>query len=327
MRKKTQSSVVPFLLAGIASLFIAAPAAAAYPEKPVTIIVGYGAGGGADTLARLYSDELTKELGGSFVVVNKPGAGSTIAATEVANSSADGYTLLVAPTAVFTITPTVRKVHYDPVKDFTPVSTLATGLDVIISSNKLPTQDLGEFIALAKKNPGKYSFASSGLATSTHMMGEVFKEAADIDILHVPYKSSSDYLPDLISGRVSLSFDPVLISQANSGNLNFMGAINDERLEDYPDVKTTKEAGIDMSAASDRLWYGLFAPADLPGDIAKRLAAAVEKASANPDLSKKLSATGIRPSSVSGQAFADKVKNDIIFYGDIIEKTDLTLAQ
>jgi len=314
------------LIASSAAMLPALPAAAAYPDKPVTVVVGYGPGGGADTLARLYAEKLSAELGRPFVVENKPGAGATLAAGEVARAAPDGYTLMVAPTAVFTITPNVRKVNYAPLKDFTPISTLATGMDVVIASKALPAASLPEFIALAKAHPGKYSFASSGLATSTHLMGEVFKEASGLDMLHVPYKSSNDYLPDLIEGRVALAFDPVLLNQVQAGKLRFMAVVGDDRLEDRPDVGTTREAGLDMTLAQNRLWYGIFAPAGLPPDIAARLAAAVGKASADPELAKRLEATGIRPSHTNGEAFATQIRNDADYYGGLIGKLGLKLA-
>lgn len=240
------------IMLGVTLVAASLSAMAAYPDKPITVLVGYGGGGGADTIARMYADGIAKALDATVIVENKAGAGGTLAASSAARAKPDGYTLMVAPTAVFTITPNVRKTTYDPIKDFTPISTLATGMDVLILSNAVPANNISEFVALAKESPGKYSYASSGLATSTHLMGVVFTEAAGIDMLHVPYKSSSEYLPDVIEGRVSMAFDPVLLGQVAGGKLKLLGVAADEREPAYPDAQTTKGAGIDMSFAYDK---------------------------------------------------------------------------
>jgi len=297
-----------------------------YPTKPVTVVVGYGAGGGADTLARLYAEGLSNALGQPFVVSNRPGAGATTAAGAVAKTPPDGYTLMVAPTAVFTITPQVRTVAYDPIQDFTPVATLATGLGVVIGSKAIPATTLGEFIALAKARPGQYSFGSSGVATSTHLLGEVFKETSGLNLLHVPYKSSSEYLADLMEGRVSLAFDPVLLNLVKADKLNLLGVISDERLKDYPDVGTTREAGMDMSTTQGQIWYGLFAPTGVPQAIVARLADAIKQISQDDEVAQKLAGTGIRPSSVQGTTFQKLIADDIAYYGALIRKFDIKLT-
>lgn len=323
----TQTSKARLLLGGLGLLLASAAAVAAYPEKPVTVLVGYGAGGGADTIARLYAERLAAEFKQPFIVENKPGAGATLAAATAAKAAPDGYTLMVAPTAVFTITPNVRKTNYDPLKDYTPISTLAQGLDVLVLSKAIPANTVAEFIALAKKHPGKYSYASSGLATSTHLMGAVFSEAAGIEMLHVPYKSSSEYLTDLIEGRVSIAFDPVLLNQVSGGKLKLLGLVADARLPAYPDASTTKEAGIDMTDAYGKLWYGLVGPAGLPGDIVERLGAAIEKISKDPEVAKKLALTGIQPNAVTGKRFAEKIAADSKYYGNLINKYELKLEK
>jgi len=300
-------------------------ASAQYPEKPVTVIVGYGAGGGADTVARLYADGLAREMGQSFIVDNRPGAGATLAAAAFAKAPPDGYTLMVAPTAVLAITPHARKVNYDPKTDFTPISILATGLDVVVGSKTLPANNLEELIALAKQNPGRYTYASSGIATWTHLMGEIFKEAAGIDLLHVPYKSSSEYVADLLEGRVSLSFDPVMINLVRGDKLKLLSFIAEERVEGYPDIGTSKEVGIDMRVAQNRLWYSLFAPAGAPDDVVQTLANAVEKIAQDQDIAAKIAATGIRPNSVSGAAFQAQYLNDIDYYGGLLKKLNVAL--
>lgn len=312
-----------FLILGLS--YITHSARAAYPERPITVVVGYGAGGGADTLARLYAEKLAHKLKVPFVVENKTGAGATLAASAVARAQPDGYTLMVAPTAVFTITPNVRKTSYDPITDFTPISTIAKGLDVIIASNTLPANNIRELLNLVKKNPRKYSFASSGLATSTHLMGEAFNDASDTELLHVPYKSSNDYLPDLIEGRVALAFDPVLLNQVKAGKLKLLGMVSGNRSSQFPEIGTTKEAGIDMSMTYGKLWYGLVGPAGLPKEVTQRLASAVEQISKDPEVSDKLSATGIQADAISMKKYADKIKEDNAFYRSLIEKLNLKL--
>lgn len=328
MMKWIKSSNALFSSMVVTGAFAAAlplAAQAAYPDRAVTIMVGYGAGGGADLLARLYAEKLAAKLNQTFIVENKPGAGATLAASAVAHSKPDGYTLMVAPTAVFTITPNVRRTNYAPLKDFTPIATLATGLDIITSSKTIPANNLSEFIVLAKANPGKYSFASSGLATSTHFTGEMFKEAAGIDILHVPYKSSNDYLPDLIQGRVSIAFDPVLLNQVNADKLNLLGVAQDEPLEGYPQAQTSKQAGIDMSPAYERIWYGIVGPADMPADVVATLSTAIQEVSKDPSIAQRLEATGIRPDVVTGEDFAQKMRDDSDYYKNLIQRLNIQL--
>lgn len=313
------------LAAGVVAFSLPASVQAAYPDRPVTIMVGYGAGGGADMLARLYAEKLSARLNQTFIVENKPGAGATLAASSVAHSKPDGYTLMVAPTAVFTITPNVRRTNYAPLTDFTPIATLATGLDIITSSQAIPAKNLSEFIVLAKENPGKYSFASSGLATSTHFMGEIFKEAAGIDILHVPYKSSNDYLPDLIQGRVSIAFDPVLLNQVNAGKLNLLGVAQDTPLDSHPQAQTSKAAGIDMTAAYERIWYGIVGPSGMPEETVAMLSAAIKEASKDPSIAERLAATGIRPDVITGDDFAKKMRDDSAYYQELIKRLNIQL--
>lgn len=327
MKRIKHSSGLLLSLVATGALAATLPLAvqAAYPDRTVTIMVGYGAGGGADLLARLYAEKLSAKLKQTFIVENKPGAGATLAAASVAHAKADGYTLMVAPTAVFTITPNVRRTNYAPLTDFTPIATLATGLDIITSSQTIPANNLDEFIVLAKANPGKYSFASSGLATSTHFSGEIFKEAAGIDILHVPYKSSNDYLPDLIQGRVSIAFDPVLLNQVNAGKLNLLGVAQDEPLVAYPQAQTSKQAGIDMSPAYERIWYGIVGPADMPADVVTILSDAIKAVSTDPSIAERLEATGIRPDVVTGGDFARKMRDDSDYYKNLIERLNIQL--
>jgi len=322
---KRFSGVLALCLAGLAGA-LSAPARGAYPERTVTIIAGYGAGGGVDTLSRLYADKLSAILGVPFLVQNKPGAGGTLAAAEAARVTPDGYTLMVAPTAVFAITPHVRQVRYAPLTDFKPISTLATGISVVVSSAALPTKHLPEFIALAKANPEAYSCASSGTGTSTHLTCEMFKEAAGINLLHVPYKSSNDYLTDLIQGRVSIAFDPALLNQVQAGQLNLMATISDVRTPEYPDAATTGEAGMDTSLMQSRgVWYGLFAPAGVPDEVVQTLARAVQTAARDPDLIRQLSVTGIRASSLAPEAFATRVKEDSVHYANLIDRLGIKL--
>ena len=326
--KALQLKTSRFLLAvGLGLLSSGGAAIAAYPEKPVTVVVGYGPGGGADTITRLYAEKLAVELKQPFVVVNKPGAGAALAASSVARGAADGYTLMVAPTAVFTITPNIRKTGYDPLKDFTPISTLAVATGVVVASKTVPANNLAEFVASAKEHPDKYSFASSGLATSTHLTGEMFGDAAGIKLLHIPYKSSSEYLTDLIDGRVSIAFDPILLNQVTSGKLKLLGVLSDKRLSAYPDVGTTKEAGIDMSASYDKIWYGLVGPAKLPPDVVKRLSEAIVKVSKDPEIAKKLEVTFMQPKVVVGDRFAEMIEVDNKYYEKLIKKLNLNIEK
>lgn len=296
-----------------------------YPSKVVKVLVPYGAGGSADNAARVYAEGLSSELGQPFVIENRPGASGTLAAGMLAHAPADGYTLMVAPTAVVAITPSTRKTPYDPAKDFTAVAKLTSSYGMISMTQALPAKNLADFIELAKKHPGKYAFGSSGVGTITHLSGEVFQRAVGIELLHVPYKTIVDAVGDLFDGRIALVFDPFILPQISTGKVAAVAALGGQRHPDYPDVPTVEELGIDMKGFSTRSWFGMFAPNGISKEIVARLDAALEKVARDPETAKKLLLIGQRPDFEATGTFTPEVAGDLAFFKDLIAQLGLKL--
>lgn len=285
------------LLATAASALALGSAQAAYPDKPVRIVVGFSAGGTTDVIARLMAKELTESLGQSFVVENKPGAGSNIATEQVLRAAPDGYTLLfVAVTSAINQT-LYKNITFDLTRDFTPVALGVKVPNILVVNPQVPVKSVQELVDYAKKNPGKLAFASSGSGTSIHMAGELFKMQAGIDVLHIPYKGSAPAVTDLIGGQVQFMFDnmPSAWPHAQSGKLRALAVTTTERSRSAPDVPTMKEAGFpDFDVSS---WFGLIAPADTPPQVIDTLNAAMVKALDKPDVQRsfdKLGAVGVK---------------------------------
>lgn len=321
-------SVLAFTLAAagtLSMLSLASAGESAYPNRPVKILVGYGPGGSADNAARMFGDKLSAELGQSFIIENRPGAGATTAAGMLASAPNDGYTLMVSPTAVLAITPILRKTSYDPVKDITSVAKLTNSIGMITISNELPAKTLPEFIELAKKSPGKYSFGSSGVATITHLTGEVFQKATGTELLHVPYKTIVDGVSDLVAGRIAIVFDPFVLPQSKAGKTNTVASTTDARHPDFPDAPTLDELGIDLQGFRSRSWFGLFGPRDLPADVVERLNTALEKISRDPELAKTLLALGQVPDFMPASQFGPQVADDYQYFKNLIDELGIQL--
>ncbi len=241
-----------------------------YPTRPVRLLVGYAAGGPADTIARLVAQALSEQLGQPFVVENRPGAGSNIAADATAKAIPDGYTLLVA-TAANAINATLyNDLKYDFYRDFTPVAMLAREPLVAAVSLSSPSKTLPEFIAYAKSNPGKITMASAGNGTASHVSGELFKMLAGIDMVHVPYRGASPALTDLLGGRVDIYFSPLsgAIEYIRDGKLRALAVTTINRYEGLPDVPPASEI---VSMYESSQWYGLSAPKNTPGEVVTKL--------------------------------------------------------
>jgi tripartite-type tricarboxylate transporter receptor subunit TctC len=275
----------------LASLAAAAPlkarAQAAWPTKPVRFIVPFAPGGGTDGVSRLICDQLSRTFGQSFVVDNKGGAGGNIGTVELARAAPDGYTLGLISVASHTLNPMLyTKLPYDPDKDIIAISRLALLVNLLGVTQTLPVNTVAELIALCRKEPGKYSFASSGPGSSLHLSGELFKALAGVDIIHVPYKGAGAAYGDVISGTVHMMFAnmPSMLPQVRGGKLKGLGVTSAERSRAAPDIPAIAETLPGYVATS---WYGLGAPAGTPEPIVARLEAAVADALANPDIQKR----------------------------------------
>ena len=274
------------LVAVVLALAAAAAGAQPYPApgKPVRILVGFAPGGGTDIQARIVLPKLAEALGAPVIVENKPGAGTALAAAEVARSAPDGYTLLYTFNGTFAQLPFTQHVTYDPFKDFTPISLGARGSQLLVVHTSVPVKNIAELKAYGRANPGKLNIASFGTGTSSHIFAELLMRQAGIDMVHVPYKGAGDAAKDLLAGRVQLMFDAATtaIQNINSGKLRALGVVAPERSKFLPDVPTLTEQGlkgIDLVG-----WLGWYGPAGMPKEIVRKINAALVKALANPEV-------------------------------------------
>jgi len=262
------------------TLLAVAPQSAqgAYPDRPIRIIVPFAPGGGVDIMARLVADFMGRDLGKPVIVENKPGAGTIMGTAAAANSTPDGYTLLMA-SAPYAIIPSIKvKLPYDPFKAFAPVALVARSFDIVVVNPKLPFKSVQDVIAYAKANPGKLNFGSPGIGSSPHLAGELFKSLAHVDVTHVPYKGSAPAITDLLGGQIQLMFSTVPSAAAyiRGGQLRALAVTSVQRSAAYPDLPTVAEAGVPDYVVEG--WYGLFAPAGTPQDTLNLLNASVAKA-------------------------------------------------
>jgi tripartite-type tricarboxylate transporter receptor subunit TctC len=280
--------------ATLALLSATAIAAADYPERPVTIVVGFPPGGASDILARILADKLGSLLGKPFVVDNRPGAGGNVGGEVVAHAAADGYTLLLGNNAILATNASLyKKIGFDPVRDFAPISLIGTQANVLVVNKDVPAHSLAELIALAKANPGKLNFASSGYGLAAHLAGELFKSDAHIDIVHVPYKGSAPALQDVIAGADQMMFATTsgVMGFLSNGQVRALAVTTLKRTAILPDIPTMDEAGLPGFEATT--WHGLVAPAGTPPDIVETLHRAIVDALKDPGVQQKLSALGI----------------------------------
>ena len=262
-------------------------AQAAWPNKTVKFICPFAPGGGTDTVSRLMADQLSRILGQTFVVENKGGAGGNIGTVEMARAAPDGYTIGLISVASHTLNPMLYStLPYDADKDIVGVSRVAILANLLGVTASLPANNVAELIALCKKEPGKYSFASSGPGTSLHLSGELFKTMAGVDILHIPYKGAGPAYNDVISGTVTMMFAnmPSMLPQVKGGKLKGLGVTSAERFRGAPDIPAIAETVPGYVATS---WYGIGAPAGTPEPILAKLEAAITEALKTPDIQKR----------------------------------------
>ncbi|KCV24417.1 tripartite tricarboxylate transporter family receptor [Bordetella bronchiseptica E014] len=314
------------LFAGIlGAAAIGATAHAAYPDKPVRIVVGFSAGGTTDVIARIMAKELTEALGQSFVVENKPGGGSNIATDYVARATPDGYTLLfVAVTSAINQT-LYKNVNFDLTKDFAPVALGAKVPNILVLNPSVPVKSVQELVAYAKANPGKLAFASSGSGTSIHMAGELFKQRAGIDVLHVPYKGSAPAVTDLIGGQVQFMFDnmPSSWPHVQAGKLRALAVTTTERSASAPDLPTMKESGFENFDVSS--WFGLIAPAGTPPEVVNTLNAAMVKALDKPEVLQSYEKLGAVAQKTTPAEFGAFIKSEVEGWAPVVKASGATV--
>ena len=296
-------------------LFEVAAQAQVYPSKPLRIIVPFAPGGSTDIVARILADKLTTSLAQSVVVDNRAGAAGNIGAEAVAKAAPDGYTLLMATTGVMAINNALyRNMTYDAAKDLEPVSFTTSITNVLTVPLDIPAKSVAELIALAKAQPGKLSFASSGAGSSTHLSGELFKSMAGIDVLHIPYKGSGQALIDLMAGRASMIFDnmPSVLPHIRGGKLRGLAVTGTKRSAAMPELPTIAEAGahLGLSGYESLSWSGIAIPAGTPREIVLRLSREIGSVLAMADVKQKLTELGADPVGGSPEVFAEHVRKE-----------------
>ena len=280
-------------LASVANTAAAQPAATGFPGKPLRIVVTFTTGGAPDALARILSDKLSTAWGQPVIVDNKPGAGGNTGADFVAKAAPDGYTIVVGTVGTHSINPALySKMPYDAVKDFAPITLLATTPNMLVVNNDVPATNLKDFIALGKKE-GKMTFASSGSGTSIHVSGELFKTMTGIDMVHIPYKGRATAIPDVLGGRVTMMFDnmPSSLPLVREGKLRALGVTSSVRSPAAPEIPTIAESGLPAFDAVS--WFALFAPANTPKPIIDKWQLEVRRILKLPDVAKRLADAGL----------------------------------
>ncbi|KRQ10178.1 tripartite tricarboxylate transporter substrate binding protein [Bradyrhizobium manausense] len=311
------------LAAGLLAAFFASPAPAQdYPAHAVRIVVPFGAGGPADVAARLIGQALQERFGQPFVVENRTGAGGVIGTVEAAKSPADGYTLLMmsnTQTANESLL-TAEQRKYDLMRDLAPIAPVNSSDLVIVVNPQVPVQTLAEFIALAKAQPGKLNYASSGQGTPYHMAGELFKAMAGTDVVHVPYRNSGEARSGVIGGQVQMMIDAVPAMAPNIGEnqVRALATTGQQRSAVLPNVPTAGEAGLPGYEAT--IWLGLMAPAGTPKAVIEKLNSAVNAMVKRPDIVKLWKEQGAVPMSMTAEEFAKFLRGDIAKWADVVKK-------
>ncbi|MDI9856973.1 tripartite tricarboxylate transporter substrate binding protein [Comamonas sp. 17RB] len=294
------------------------------PKKPVTLVVGFAAGGAADAAARLIAKKLGENIGQSVVVENKGGAGGNIAHGQVANSAADGSVLLFGSVGPLTIAPHLMKLNYDPFKDLAPVSGGVNFPNVLVAHKGLGVKNLQEFVAKAKAKAGGIDFASTGAGSASHLAGELFNQRAGVDMVHVPYKGGAPALQDLLGERVASYFaaPPTALPHVESGKLIPLATTGLTRPAYMPNIPTVAEAGFPGFEALN--WYAFVAPGKTPVPILDRWNAEIVKVLNDDEVKKALLAHGLTPQPTTRQGLADFMKKEYAQWGKVVKERKLT---
>ncbi len=310
----------------LALLIVESPAAQTnYPEKPIRIVVGFPPGGPADTVARLLGLKFTDAWGKPVVVDNAAGAAGNIASDRVAKATPDGYTLGLLTEAQIAINPSLYKLEFDTVNNFAPVSQVTMSAYALVVHNAVPAKSVKELVALAKVQPGGLTFASAGSGSTPHVVAELFKTVADLDIRHIPYKGVAPAIPDLLGGRVTMMFSPmqVALPLVRDGKLRALAVTSLRRSSAAPELPTIAESGYTGFAVTG--WIGLLAPAGTPATILHKLHLETSKALALPDLRAKLADLGMEGIGNSPDEFAAAIKSEIPKWAKVIKESGIKM--
>ncbi|MBO9327727.1 tripartite tricarboxylate transporter substrate binding protein [Achromobacter xylosoxidans] len=317
---------LPKWIAAAAATFACAAlppqAAAAYPDKPVRLIVPFAPGGSTDILGRLLAEALHPILGQPVIVENKPGAGGNIGGDYVARAAPDGYTLLLAAAGPTVINPSLyANMPFNPAKDLAPISCLEREHNLMVVNKSLPAKNLQEFLQYARSNPGKLSFGSPGNGSPAQLAGELLKQQAGLQAVHVPYKGTGPAITDLVAGHIDFMIDnmPALLPQVKAGSLRALAVPSDQRATAAPDIPTFDEAG--QKGFVVMAWKGLMAPAGTDPAVIERLHAAVVKALQDPTLRARFQELGAEPLGSTPAEFAKQIADETAWWGKLVQST------
>lgn len=319
------------IIAGAASLAApffwggAARAAEPYPSKVITIIVPQAPGGANDVIGRALAQKLTATFASPVIVENRQGAGGNLGTAYVARQPRDGYTLLLNAQSVQTINPFLyRKVPFDPVKDFDPIMVVGVAPYMLAVNPSVPARNLRELVALAKAQPGKFNYASAGNGTVNHLLGEMLKTAAGVDIVHVPYRGAAAAATDVVAGQVPMTFGSLagLTPFVRSGQLRALGVCTEKRTQLAPELPTLAETIPGLYANA---WYGLFAPAGTPGEVIARLHTEITRIMDNPEMKERLVGLGVESAPGTPEQLASLMRDDLVRWARIVKESGAQL--
>jgi tripartite-type tricarboxylate transporter receptor subunit TctC len=320
--------IVTALVAGLAALIWAAPAALAanYPVRPVTLVVAFTPGGPSDVLSRIVGRKLEQLLGQPFVIENRPGAGGNVAAEQVARAGADGHTLLMGNNSILATNAALyKKINFDPEADFAPISLIGSQANILVVNPQLPVRTMAELIAYAKANPGKVNYGSSGYGAAAHLAAELFKADAKVDIVHVPYKGAAPALQDLIAGHVQMMFATAasVVPHIQSGQVRALAVTTLKRTAVFPELATVDELGLRGFDATT--WHGLVAPSRTPKDVITTLHRATVSALGDATVRKALADLGVDIMGSTPEEFSAYIKAEIPKWTAIVKASGATL--
>lgn len=312
-------------ISGLALLLGLSPAAHAWPDKPVTLVVPWAAGGSTDILARVLSDHLSRNLGQPFVVENRPGASGNIGSSLVARSKPDGYTLLVGSMSTHTMNQALySKMPFDGVKDFTPIAKLALVTNTMVVNPSVPAKTVGEFIDYVKANPEAVAYASAGPGSTNHLSAAMFEKAIGVDLLHVPYKGGAPAVTDTVSNQTQLLFTAGTQSLPfiRDGKLTLLAVTEENRAPTLPDVPTVGETlpGYELT-----VWYGAFGPAGMPEDVVRLLNAEINKALKDPEVVRRMEGMAVQVVESTPESFAADLERDAVKYDALVRELGIRI--
>lgn len=312
-----------FAIAGTSAAAFAAAAPQSYPDRPIRFIVGQPTGGGQDIVARAFAQQLAASIGQSVIVDNRPGASGTVGAAIAARSAPDGYTaLFIAST--FAINPTLYKnLPYDQVRDFQPLSLIASTPFVLLLHPSIPARSVKELIAYAKERPGQLNYASGGMGNSGHLAGALFSTLAGVELTHIPYKGTGQAMPDLLAGRVQILFNSAIqaVTHVRQGQLRALAVTTTKRAAVLPDLPTVAEAGVPGYEFTS--WYGALLPAGTPAPILAKLSAEARRAIQHPEFKARLAKDGAEAIGSTPQEFAKHLASEMARWAKVAQSTGM----